>query len=228
LNDNIDISFINNIDNISTNDWLNLNSSNCPFIKHEFFSALEKSLSVSAKQGWQPHHLVVKTENELSAVMPMYLKSHSWGEYVFDWEWADFFKRNGIDYYPKLVATLPFTPVFSEKILSSKFILNDVIKPLIAYCQNENISSWHILYCDELQTNLSEDVYQRHTVQFHWFNRDYNSFDDFINTFTSRKRKNTRKERQSIIHQGITIRQLKNKEISQNDLKFFYLTYQLT
>ncbi len=228
LNDDITIGFINNIENISVNDWQGLNSSTCPFLQHEFFSALEKSQSVSSEQGWQPHHLIATIENELTAVMPMYLKSHSWGEYVFDWDWAEAFKRNGLDYYPKLVATLPFTPVFSEKLLSTQVNMNDIFETLIEHCQYENINSWHILYCAEVKTTLPEDVYQRNTVQFHWFNRDYESFDDFINTFTSRKRKNTRKERQSIIGQDITIRQLKNNEINQQDLEFFYLTYQLT
>jgi len=228
LNDVTTIGFINNIDNISANNWQRLPNSTCPFLQHDFFSALEKSQSVSPKQGWQPHHLIVTTESEITALMPMYLKSHSWGEYVFDWDWADAFNRHGIEYYPKLVATLPFTPVTSEKLLSSELNMNDIFEPLITHCQQENINSWHILYCPELKTSLPEDVYQRHTVQFHWFNRDYKSFDDFINTFTSRKRKNTRKERQSIIKQGITIRQLQNNEISQQDLEFFYLTYQLT
>jgi len=228
LNDDITIGFINNIDNISVNDWQRLNSATCPFLQHDFFSALEKSQSVSPKQGWQPHHLIATIENELTAVMPMYLKSHSWGEYVFDWDWADAFKRNGIDYYPKLVATLPFTPIFSDKLLSSQLNVSDIFEPLIEHCQQEHINSWHILYCAEINATLPDDVYQRNTVQFHWFNRGYKSFDDFINTFTSRKRKNTRKERQSIIQQDITIRQLQNNEISQLDLEFFYLTYQLT
>jgi predicted N-acyltransferase len=228
LNADIKISFIDNIDKISASDWQNLNNSPCPFLRYDFFNALEKSNSASAKQGWQAHHLVATNINEVTAVMPMYLKSHSWGEYVFDWDWADAFKRNGIDYYPKLVATIPFTPVSSDKLLASQLQVHELFAPLIEHCQQENINSWHILYCDEIKTALPEDVYQRNTVQFHWFNRDYETFDDFLNTFTSRKRKNTRKERLSIIEQGIDIRQLKNNEITQQDLEFFYLTYQLT
>ena len=228
LNADTNVDFFNSIDRITTHDWQTLNNSSCPFLGYDFFNALEKSQSVSVKQGWQPHHLVTTFNDEVTAVMPMYLKSHSWGEYVFDWDWADAFKRNGIDYYPKLVTTIPFTPVSSDKLLSSQLQMNELFEPLIEHCQQENINSWHILYCNEIKTALPEDVYQRNTVQFHWFNRGYNSFDDFINTFTSRKRKNTRKERQSIIDQDITIRQLKNNEISQQDLTFFYLTYQLT
>jgi len=222
------INFSNNINKISPNHWQNLNTSSCPFLDYDFFNALEESQCVNSKQGWQPHHLVSTTNNEITAIMPMYLKSHSWGEYVFDWDWAEAFKRYNLDYYPKLVATIPFTPVTSDKLLSSTHQISDFFAPLIAHCHEEEINSWHILYCDEVTTELPDDVYQRNTVQFHWFNRDYKTFDDFIDTFTSRKRKNTRKERLSIVEQGIEIRLLKKDEITSNDLDFFYLTYQLT
>lgn len=228
LNTDLCLKFVNNIDGISEVDWNMLNSANCPFLRYDFFKTLENSQSVSAGQGWQPHHLVATTQDEVTAIIPMYLKSHSWGEYVFDWDWAQAFERNGIDYYPKLVATIPFTPVTSDKLLSSKHQMTELFEPLIGFCQQENIHSWHILYCHEIKDNLPEDVYQRNTVQFHWFNRNYKTFDDFLNTFTSRKRKNTRKERRSIIDQGVQIRQLKSADITQQDIEFFYLTYQLT
>jgi predicted N-acyltransferase len=228
LNTDIKIDFINSIEKLTANDWQSLNKSTCPFLRYEFFNALEQSHSVNVKQGWQAHHLVAKIKDEVIAVMPMYLKSHSWGEYVFDWDWADAFKRYNIDYYPKLVATIPFTPVSSDKLLSSQLQMPELFSPLIEHCQQENINSWHILYCHEIESPLPEDVYQRNTVQFHWFNRDYKNFDDFLSTFTSRKRKNSRKERLSIIKQDIKVRQLVNHEISQQDLEYFYLTYQLT
>ncbi|MBA6352045.1 GNAT family N-acetyltransferase [Colwellia sp. BRX9-1] len=228
MNADININFLNHIDKISAIDWQALNNSPSPFLAYEFFSALEKSDSVSVKQGWQAHHLVTSTNGDVTGVMPMYLKSHSWGEYVFDWDWAEAYQRNEINYYPKLVATIPFTPVTSNKFLSEKLQINELFAPLIEHCQQENINSWHILYCDEIKTVLPADIYQRNTVQFHWFNRDYKTFDDFLGTFTSRKRKNTRKERLSITQQDIKIRQLKNSEISRQELDFFYLTYQLT
>jgi predicted N-acyltransferase len=228
LNTELKIDFINDIEKINAGDWQHLNDSSCPFLSYEFFKALEKSQSVSTEQGWQAHHLVVTTENEVTAIMPMYLKSHSWGEYVFDWDWADAYKRNNIHYYPKLVATIPFTPVSSDKLLSSQVEIKALFQPLMDHCQRENINSWHILYSNEIKATLPKDVYQRNTVQFHWSNYGYKTFDDFLNTFTSRKRKNTRKERLSILDQGIKIRQLKNNEITEKDLDFFYLTYQLT
>lgn len=224
----ININFVNAIENINENDWNKLNNSTCPFLRYDFFKALENSQSVSAQQGWQPHHLLAKAGDEALAIMPMYLKSHSWGEYVFDWDWADAFKRYNIDYYPKLVATIPFTPVNSDKLLSSELHLYNLFEPLIQHCEQEQINSWHLLYCDQITTALPEDVYQRNTVQFHWFNRNYKSFDDFLNTFTSRKRRSTRKERLSVVQQGINIRRLVNHQITQKDLDFFYLTYQLT
>ena len=226
----ININFVDTFEAINKHDWQDLNKSTSPFLRYDFFNALETSQSVCSQQGWQPHHLVATADNDVLAIMPLYLKSHSWGEYVFDWDWADAFKHYNIDYYPKLVATIPFTPVNSDKLLSFDLDLDlcHMFEPLIQHCEQQNINSWHLLYCDEIKTPLPEDVYQRNTVQFHWFNRNYQSIDDFFNTFTSRKRRSTRKERLSIVQQGITIRRLTKHEITDKDLDFFYLTYQLT
>ena len=224
----ININFVDTFEAINKHDWQDLNKSTCPFLGYDFVNALEKSQSVCSQQGWQPHHLVATADSNVLAIMPLYLKSHSWGEYVFDWDWADAFKHYNIDYYPKLVATIPFTPVNSNKLLSSDLDLCHMFEPLIQHCEQQNINSWHLLYCDEIKTPLPEDVYQRNTVQFHWFNRNYQSIDDFFNTFTSRKRRSTRQERLSIFQQGITIRRLTKHEITDKDLDFFYLTYQLT
>ena len=232
----VNVEFVNSIDAINPEDWQSLNSSACPFLHYDFFNALEKSQSASVEKGWQPHHLKASRNDEPIALMPMYLKAHSWGEYVFDWDWAEAFKHHGIPYYPKLVATIPFTPVSNNKLLAKQLNkegneqlnINAMINPLITHCEQQGFSSWHILYCDPITTPLPEDVYERNTVQFHWFNRDYKSFDDYLNTFTSRKRRSTRKERLTIPQQGIEVRELKGHEITQQDLDFFYLTYQLT
>jgi predicted N-acyltransferase len=236
------ITFYDSFEQIPLSDWQKLNTSLCPLVSYDFFKALEDSKSVSCAQGWQPHHMVIEKDNVIEGIMPLYLKQHSWGEYVFDWDWAKAFEANGIDYYPKLVATIPFTPLPSNKLFSNKLSLLELLPSLINYCQEHDINSWHILFCPEVdcsvkqinnekrstENKLPEDVYQRHTVQFHWFNRGYESFEDFLSTFTSRKRKNTRKERTSIDQQGITIRRLLGKDITASDIDFFYLTYQLT
>lgn len=228
LNPDINIGFVNSIDEISPNDWQHLNDSACPFLHYNFFNALEKSQSASINKGWQPNHLVASVSNETIALIPMYLKSHSWGEYVFDWDWAEAFERYDIPYYPKLVATIPFTPVSSNKLISQQLQINDLFESLIEHCLQQDISSWHILYCEQIKSPLPDHVYERNTVQFHWFNRDYKSFDDYLNTFTSRKRRSTRKERLTIPQQGIEVRELKGHQITPKDLAFFYLTYQLT
>lgn len=228
MNADITFNFKDNIEGIAKQDWNNLISTQCPFVQYDFFVALEKSQSASNKQGWTPNHLIASVNNNIKAIMPLYLKSHSWGEYVFDWDWADAFQRCGRDYYPKLVATVPFTPVSNEKVFSANIKVEELFPVLTEYCEQTGVSSWHVLYCNEITTTLPEDVYQRNTVQFHWFNNNYLSFSDYLNTFTSRKRKNTRKERLSITKQNIKVRQLKNEDITVKDLEFFYLTYQLT
>jgi len=234
---NVQVRFLNSIQQISMAQWQRLNSSSCPFLRYEFFKALEESESTCAASGWQPHHLTLNNDHGLNSIMPMYLKNHSWGEYVFDWDWANAFEQHGVDYYPKLVSTLPFTPVTSDKLLSKTHQQQSLFHLLTDHCQQQNINSWHLLYCpkipeeqlaEELDEALADNVYERNTVQFHWFNRDYKNFDDYLNTFTARKRKNTRKERLSIVEQGLSVRQVIGRNITAIELNFFYLTYQLT
>lgn len=222
------IHFIDQLNKLPIDDWQRLNNSTCPFLHYDFLNTIETSLCASVEQGWQAHHLVKKCQDKVSGFLPLYLKSHSWGEYVFDWDWAEAFKQYNIQYYPKIVATIPFTPISSDKLFSITDKMTDFFEPLIAHCEQENISSWHILFCDEINSQLPEDVYERYTVQFHWFNDDFTTFDQFLATFSSRKRKNTRKERQTIVDQGIKIRLLTQDKITEKDIEFFYLTYQLT
>jgi len=240
----VKINFLDSIDKIAESDWQKLNTCANPLTSYKFFKALEESQSVSCAQGWQPHHLVIQNDDQIDGILPLYVKNHSWGEYVFDWDWAQAYEGHNLAYYPKLVATIPFTPVASPKLLSEQLSVDELFSSLIAHCQQHEINSWHILYCPEIDhtsktisdcesktfdlLKLPNDVYQRHTVQFHWFNRGYTSFADFLATFTARKRKNTRKERLSINQQGIMIRQLLGKDVTAKDVEFFYLTYQLT
>jgi len=221
----LNAQFLKAFSSITATEWGELNHSSNPFLSYEFLNALEESNSANIDRGWQPHHLKLFDDQNIQGVLPLYLKNHSWGEYVFDWDWAEAYQRNGFEYYPKLVSTIPFTPVPSHKLVSTSIQHHEVLAPLIDYCTEQNIGSWHLLYCPKIET-LPADVYERNTVQFHWFNQQYQSFDHYLATFTSRKRKNTRKERESIVKQGITIRRVTN--ISKAELDFFYLTYQLT
>jgi len=228
LMNNMNIHFISGINKVNPTQWQTLSESTCPFEQYNFLRNLENSQSVNAKQGWQPHHLVISNQDNVLAIMPMYIKSHSWGEYVFDWAWAEAYQEHNIDYYPKLVATCPFTPVNSKKLLSKELEITRLFNSLTEQCLQTNLNSWHILYTEKIAHPLPNNIYERNTVQFQWFNRNYESFKDFISTFTSRKRKNTLNERKSIKQQGLTIRQLTGNDITSDDLAFFYLTYQLT
>ncbi|WP_448250475.1 GNAT family N-acetyltransferase [Thalassotalea agariperforans] len=245
------IQFVDSIEKINRADWQALVSSSCPFIQYDYFFALENSRSACVERGWQPHHLVVTDEHEqLQAIFPMYIKQHSWGEYVFDWAWAEAYERYQLPYYPKLVASIPFTPVPCEKLLinnvTAPLNLEQIFNELSQYCQKHELNSWHSLFIApnqlankqaqhiepatievEPSTSLA-DYYLRHTVQFHWFNRNYQTFDEFLAGFTARKRKNTKKERLSIAKQGLSIEQLTGKQLTQKELDYFYLAYQLT
>ena len=223
------IEIVPRIADIAEQDWQRLNREPSVFSNYQFFQCLESSGSVSNQQGWQPHHLQLRNNdnNEINAILPMYVKSHSWGEYVFDWAWADAYQQHNIPYYPKLVATTPFTPVTSNKLLTNNVALTDIFEVLTHHCHHQQFNSWHLLYCSPAQQETN-DVYQRNTVQFHWLNYNYRDFEDFISRFTARKRKNTRKERLSITQQNIDVRRIIGKDISEAELAFFYLTYQLT
>ena len=222
--------FVNSIDKINESTWQLLANSSSPFSSYTFFKALEKSQSVCNKTGWQPHHLLCSNEEEVSAILPMYIKQHSWGEYVFDWAWADAYEKHNIPYYPKLVATIPFTPISSSKLMTNNIELPQLFPTLTEHCLEQNINSWHILYTQETrkQEFKTQNIFNRNTVQFHWFNRQYNDFNDFLSTFSARKRKNVKKERLSITQQNIKVRQILGKNITPQELSFFYLTYQLT
>ncbi|PHR84994.1 MAG: GNAT family N-acetyltransferase [Colwellia sp.] len=224
------IEFVNSINKINELTWQSLADSSSPFINYQFFKALEHSQSVCSKTGWQPHHLVCSNANNVNAILPMYLKEHSWGEYVFDWAWADAYQKHNEPYYPKLVATIPFTPITTTKLMASDIALSQVFSVLTEHCLAQNINSWHILYTQESQQQplRLNNVFQRNTVQFHWFNRQYHDFNEFLSTFTARKRKNVKKERLSISQQNIKTRRILGKDISPEELSFFYITYQLT
>lgn len=222
--------FINSINNINDLSWQSLANASSPFVNYNFFKALENSQSVCSEKGWQPHHLLWSKSNNVNAIMPMYIKQHSWGEYVFDWAWADAYQQYNKPYYPKLVATVPFTPVSTTKLITNTIELSQVFPVLTEHCLAHDINSWHVLYAQEShkQSLILSNVFERNTIQFHWFNHQYRDFEQFLSTFTARKRKNVKKERLSISEQNIKVRRISGKDITPQELAFFYLTYQLT
>jgi len=204
-----------------------------PFISHAFLSALEESGAVSAKTGWWPAHAGVWEGVRLVAALPCYVKSHSWGEYVFDWQWADAWEQASGDYYPKMVSAIPFTPSSGPRLLHAADIdITDVIDVLIPWLEARCGSSWHLLFPQENEEQSWLDAWpklmQRRSVQYHWHNRGYRDFDDFLSCFTSKRRKEVRRERRKVAEQGFTLRRLSGNEIDLAALRHFYRCYQIT
>ena len=205
-----------------------------PFLDHAFFSAVEESGSACPKTGWHAHHLVL-TENDIAvAIFPLYLKSHSQGEYIFDHIWADAFHRAGGDYYPKLLSAIPFTPATGDRLLTSAIDptrAKEQARALLRACEStlieNNISSLHINFIPEETWHfLGEEGYLlRKDQQFHWENNQYGSFEDFLNALASRKRKNIKKERAKALENGITVEWLTGETLTNEHWDAFYGFY---
>jgi len=214
--------------------WNNLVQNHDPFLRHEFLLALEQSGSVSAEKGWQPKHLLVYSGGELIAAMPLYLKHHSRGEYVFDQPWADAYYQSGMEYYPKWLNAIPFTPCQGQRILvksgeDKQQLIELLIKKIKSYSAQHQISSLHCLFPDYSQIkHLCHDMHIRTGVQFQWFNKNYQNFDDYLQAFTSRQRKKINKERRKIKEQGIQLQRLRGNEIMEQQWQVFFQFYQMT
>ena len=221
------------IESIGLERWNALCGTHYPFLRYEFLHALEASGSVSARTGWQPVHVELLDEYDSPLLlMPLYLKSHSWGEYVFDWAWADAYERNGLAYYPKLVNAIPFTPATGPRF-GSTLPMQDALallpQLLQQVMQEVKASSWHCLFPPEEQVKQSRPpVLQRLGCQYHWFNRDYQHYDDFLNRFNARKRKAVKRERRKIKEQGLVLKRLSGAQITADHLDCFYGFYQST
>ena len=227
------ISFHSSIEEISKKEWDSLlNDINYPFLKHDFLQLLENTSCVGAKTGWIPLHVTVSKGNSLLAGMPLYLKSHSQGEFVFDHSWANAFYQHGLDYYPKLVSSIPHTPASGPRLLikdgENKKELFEMIKEGVKnIAAKNNISSWHILFPREEEVDFYDDsnLSIRKNAQFIWFNENFESFEDYTNSFRARHRKNVRKERNKIIEQELIIETFSGENLNYDLLNKFYKFY---
>src|SRR3979411_244379 len=193
-----------------------------PFVSHAFFSALEESGSACARTGWGPRHLVAKLDGAIAGIVPCYLKSHSQGEYVFDRGWADAYERAGGRYYPKLQASVPFTPAPGLGLLIRDGVDADRIgtalaSGLVALCGATKASSVHVTFAREAESKFlgKHGFLQRNDQQFHWHNQGYASFEDFLKTLNSRHRKAIKRERRDAVANGITIHALTGSDITE-------------
>lgn len=202
-----------------------------PFLSYAFLHALHDTGCADAQSGWQPHYLTLWRGDRLEAAMPLYLKSHSYGEYVFDWAWADAYRRNGLHYYPKLLSSVPFTPVTGSRLMAhDEPARAALLRSLLALQRDLQVSSTHILYPPLGQAAMLEQAgyLLRSGVQFHWLNDGYAHFDDFLSTLEKKKRKNIRAERRKVHDAGVRFRHIAGGQASEADWRFFKRCYDNT
>jgi uncharacterized protein len=219
-----------------------------PFLRHEYLAAMHQSGSASPETGWTPRFITLWQNDTLCGACPLYLKDHSYGEFVFDHAWANAYQQHGLPYYPKALIAPPFTPVPGSRLLArdaqSRHIL---LKAVIAWCEKHELSSLHLLFCsdEDVETCKAESLMLRHTVQFHWTNRiqavrpntpsvrpepveGFKDFDDFLMTIAQDKRKKIRAERRKVAEAGVTFRWALGADITSADWDFFYRCYERT
>lgn len=228
------IKQINSLSEVNASCWNSLVQKQDPFVRHEFLLALEQSGSISSAKGWQSRHLLVFEQQDLIAAMPLYLKNHSRGEYVFDQQWADAYYQSDMEYYPKWLNAIPFTPCQGQRILikdgqNNSAVMQLCIDTLKAYSEQNNISSLHCLFADKGQIqSLPKEMLIRTGIQFQWFNNSYRDFNDYLQSFTSRQRKNIKKERRRVAEQGIKLQRITGSEITEQQWQVFFQFYELT
>ncbi|MHB8406260.1 MAG: GNAT family N-acetyltransferase [Gammaproteobacteria bacterium] len=223
------------IDSIPASDWNRLAGSN-PFLRHEFLAALEHSGCVGLPTGWQPRHLSFTDETgRLIGALPLYLKFHSYGEYVFDWAWAEAWQRAGLAYYPKLVAAVPFSPVSGPRLLLAATAEHGNIAAALISRTHElavthAASSVHCLfpYADEIQYWESQEYMLRKDCQFHWHNRGYQEFNDYLAALSAANRKKIKRERRRVAEAGITHRIYCGDQLDDRLLDVLYRFYSAT
>ena len=225
------LSLHQRIADIPAADWDACAGSTNPFVSHAFLSAMEDSGSAGPRTGWLPQHAVLRDGDAVVGAVPMYAKSHSYGEYVFDHGWANAFDRSGGDYYPKLQVAVPFSPVPGPRLLVRPGIAMEAMgQALRQACAELGVSSVHTTFCTrpEWEALGRAGWLQRIGKQFHWENAGYNSFDDFLATMASRKRKVLKRERRDANAAGLTFHALRGHEITARHWDAFYRFYTST
>jgi predicted N-acyltransferase len=216
--------------------WNALLPDDNPFVDHAFLSGLEEHGCLHPRRGWNPHHLALYRGDELVAAAPCYLKGNSHGEYVFDWSWAGAYERNGLDYYPKLLSAVPYSPVTGPRLLVAKNDEAPLFRDLLIEClrtqtDSNGLSSVHLNFADETDASAfrdAKDWLPRFDWQFHWSNAGWGDFGDFLGAMSSKKRKNIRQERDHVARAGVTCEILHGDEMSASDWRTVHAFYEST
>lgn len=219
---------------IAAADWDRLAASagsTQPFLRHAFLAGLESSGCATARSGWKPQLLTLHDGDKLVAATPMYAKTHSMGEFVFDWSWADAYARHQLPYYPKLTVGVPFSPIQGPRLLASDASARSaLLDAMLAHAQTNGFSSLHLLFPtpDELPLLEDKGLLLRRGVQFHWQNPRYRDFEDFLSSLTGSKRKKIRQEQRRVQEAGIRFELLSGSDITPEHMQFAYACYAST
>jgi predicted N-acyltransferase len=226
------IRIVRKIADIPREHWDHLAGGASPFLRWDWLDSFEQTGCVTEETGWLPHHLIVERSDSVIAACPMYLKLHSMGEFVFDWEWADAAQRVGIQYYPKILIGVPFTPVTGRRFLTAQGedrrelvqLMGQALRKIAA---DNKISSVHVNFClaDEREALAEVGFVPRSGIQYHWQNRNFGSFDDYLGSFRSDRRNKLKRERREMAQRGITIRAVEGSELTQNHLRTMFRLY---
>ena len=230
------VDILESLESVPKEEWNALTDPNDPFTDWEFLRCLERSDSVGSEAGWSPCHVLVRNQEHLVGAMPLYAKDHSYGEYIFDWAWANASHRSGIPYYPKLVCAVPFTPATSTRTLIRKGIDPEpVLQALEAgwkrIAQDLGAMSLHVLFTTKSQLDQLEQswkVMPRTTFQFHWTNQNWKDFEDYLSALRSASRKQIRKERKGVAECGWEIVVKTGNELSDREWESLYPLYRST
>ncbi|OGQ82534.1 MAG: hypothetical protein A3F90_16000 [Deltaproteobacteria bacterium RIFCSPLOWO2_12_FULL_60_19] len=232
MTDKPTIKIIRKISEVPRDAWDRLLNHGSPFLKWDWLDALEQTRCVGEPTGWLPHHLVVERSGEIVGACPMYLKLHSMGEFVFDYEWAEFAHRLGIQYYPKMLVGVPFTPVTGPRFLTAaqadrNGLLQLMGRALAQVAKDNKISSIHVNFCREDEAMALEEIgfARRIGLQFQWRNCGYNSFDDYLGSFRSERRNKIKRERRELLSQRITIRAVGGEELTSGHMRTMFKLY---
>lgn len=231
----VDLRVSDTLSHLNPTDWDALTGGN-PTLRHAFLQSLVDAGCTSAETGWLPQFLTLwradrDGRKRLCGAVPLYLKGHSYGEYVFDWAWAEAYHRHGLDYYPKLLAAVPFTPCTGARLMAHTAADREMLLAgLLSLARRNEISSLHILFptAEEHRSMVAAGMMARTAVQFHWQNADFASFDEFLATMSHDKRKKVKQERRRVADAGITFRRLVGGDIGAADWDFFTRCYERT
>ena len=230
----VELQVLDSLATIDAKDWDALTDHN-PTLRHAFLQSMIDAGCTTARTGWLPQFLTlwrdIEGQQSLSGAVPLYVKSHSYGEYVFDWSWAEAYQRNGLEYYPKLLSAIPFTPCSGGRLLAQTAADRKILLDgLLSLAEQSDVSSLHVLFPDaqDQQMLIDKGMMPRTSIQFHWQNASYKSFDDFLATMSHDKRKKVKQERRKVVDAGITFNRLVGRDISDADWDFFVECYDHT